>query len=58
MFMFDASYEEFVAAYRRLVQMYHPDKVSGLTQEYAEQKMKEIDATYARLNPRRAAKGQ
>jgi DnaJ-domain-containing protein 1 len=45
-----------IAAYRRMVQMYHPDKVSGLAPEYAEiaeRKMKEINAAYAQLKPKR-----
>jgi DnaJ-domain-containing protein 1 len=52
----DASKEEIVAAYRRMVRMYHPDKVSGLAPEYAEiaeRKMKEINAAYAHLKPKR-----
>jgi DnaJ-domain-containing protein 1 len=56
----DASFEEFVVAYRRLVQTNHPDNVSGLAPKYAEiaeQKRKELNAAYARLNPRRGAKG-
>ena len=51
----DASKEEINAAYRRMVKMYHPDRVSGLAPEYAEiaeRKMKEINAAYEQLNPK------
>lgn len=47
-----ASPEEITAAYRRLAQMYHPDKVAGLAPEFrelAERRMKEINAAYERL---------
>jgi hypothetical protein len=40
------------AAYHRLAQMYHPDKVAGLAPEFqvlADQRMKEINAAYAFL---------
>ncbi len=46
------SSEEISAAYRRLAQMYHPDKVAGLAPEFgvlADQRMKEINAAYAVL---------
>lgn len=45
----DASSEEIAAAYRRLAQMYHPDKVAGLAPEFqaiAETRMKELSAAY------------
>ncbi len=51
-----ASEEEIRAAYKRLSQKYHPDKVSGLAPEYmeiAEPKMKEINAAYAQLKPKK-----
>ncbi|MDO8749842.1 MAG: J domain-containing protein [Dehalococcoidia bacterium] len=47
-----ASQEEISAAYRRLVQQYHPDKVADLGPEFrelAEQRMKEINAAYQSL---------
>ena len=47
-----ASREEVSAAYRRLVQQYHPDKVSALgpeLRELAEQRMKEINSAYESL---------
>jgi preprotein translocase subunit Sec63 len=43
------------AAYHRLAQMYHPDKVAGLTPEYqviADQRMKEINLAYESLKQR------
>lgn len=52
----NASHEEIDAAYRRLSQMYHPDKVETLAPEYkaiAVAKMKEINAAYARLKSQR-----
>ncbi len=52
----DASEEEIVVAYRKKVRMYHPDKVSGLAPEYteiAEREMKEINAAYAELKPKK-----
>lgn len=51
----NAQWEEVAAAYRRLVQMYHPDKVTGLAPEYqeiAERRMKEINAAYSELKRR------
>jgi hypothetical protein len=48
----DASEAEISAAYRRLAQMYHPDKVAGLAQEFqelADKRMKEINAAYDAL---------
>lgn len=47
-----ASSGEIKEAYRRLVVMYHPDKVASLAPEYreiAERRMKEINAAYAAL---------
>jgi DnaJ-domain-containing protein 1 len=52
----NASPEQVDAAYRRLSQMYHPDKVETLAPEYkaiAVAKMKEINAAYARLKSQR-----
>ncbi len=48
----NASKDEVVAAYKKLAQMYHPDKVAGLAPEYhliAEKKMKEINAAYEQI---------
>ena len=48
----DASQEQIDAAYRRLSQMYHPDKVESLAPEYkaiAVARMKEVNAAYERL---------
>lgn len=48
----DASKSEIVAAYRKLVRMYHPDRVEGLGPEFkelAERRTKEINAAYAEL---------
>jgi hypothetical protein len=45
-----ASTEEIIAAYRKLAQTHHPDKVANLepeVREYSEQRMKEINAAYA-----------
>jgi hypothetical protein len=45
--------EEISAAYHRLAQMYHPDKVAGLAPEFqtlADQRMKEINAAYELLS--------
>ena len=47
-----ASPEEIAAAYRRMARTYHPDKVAGEAQEireFAEEKMKEINAAYSEL---------
>lgn len=51
-----ASEDEVRAAYKRLSQMYHPDKVASLAPEYmeiAESRMKEINAAYEKLMPRK-----
>jgi len=45
-----AGAEEISAAYRKLAQTHHPDKVANLepeVREYSEQRMKEINAAYA-----------
>jgi DnaJ-domain-containing protein 1 len=47
-----ASQEEILSAYRKLAQMYHPDKVAGLAPEYreiAERKMKIINGAYQKV---------
>lgn len=47
-----ASSEEIVSSYRRMAQMYHPDKVAGLgpeLREIADRRMKEINAAYEQL---------
>lgn len=47
-----ASRSEIVAAYRRIVKMYHPDRVAGLAPEFrelAEERMKAINAAYEQL---------
>jgi hypothetical protein len=47
-----AGAEEISAAYRKLAQTHHPDKVANLepeVREYSEQRMKEINAAYAEL---------
>lgn len=52
----DASWEEISAAYREMVQKYHPDKVAGLAPEYlviAEKRMKAINAAYEQLKRNR-----
>lgn len=44
-----ASFTDVSIAYRRLTQLYHPDKVSGLAPEFqalADKRMKEINAAY------------
>jgi preprotein translocase subunit Sec63 len=48
----NASKDEIVAAYRYMVQKYHPDKVATLAPEFrklADLKMKEVNAAYAQL---------
>jgi hypothetical protein len=50
-----AGAEEISAAYRKLAQTHHPDKVAKLkpeVREYSEQRMKEINAAYALLRHR------
>jgi cold shock CspA family protein len=47
-----ASEDDVVAAYRRMAQMYHPDKVANLgpeLKELADRKMREINAAYEAL---------
>jgi len=48
----NASWEEISTAYKKMAQMYHPDKVAGLAPEYreiAEKRMKIINAAYEQL---------
>lgn len=48
----NASKDEITAAYRKMAQMYHPDKVAGLAPEFrelAEKRMKAINAAYEQL---------
>ena len=48
----DASWDEVTKAYRRLAQMYHPDKVAGLAPEFqalANTKMTQINHAYEQL---------
>lgn len=48
----DATQEQIRSAYKKLAQMYHPDKVEGLAPEYrqiADRKMKAINAAYEQL---------
>ena len=50
-----AGTEEISAAYRKLAQTHHPDKVANLepeVREYSEQRMKEINAAYRRSSAR------
>lgn len=50
-----SSEQEITAAYYRLVQMYHPDKVAEMAPEFkrvAEQRMKEINSAYEELKRR------
>ncbi len=47
-----ATHDQISGAYRRLAQMYHPDKVVGLAPEFqvlADKRMKEINAAYELL---------
>lgn len=56
----DASDAEIDQAYRRLMSQYHPDKVAGAApelREQAEQKAREINAAYDKLQTRRRRKG-
>jgi DnaJ-class molecular chaperone len=48
----NASRDELISAYRKLVKMYHPDMVAGLAPEYreiAERKMKNFNSAYRKL---------
>jgi hypothetical protein len=57
----DASMGEVSAAYRKLARTYHPDKVTNFApevREYADHKMKEINAAYAQLKRQRKANPQ
>jgi DnaJ-class molecular chaperone len=48
----NATRDELISAYRKLVKMYHPDMVAGLAPEYreiAESKMKNINSAYRKL---------
>ena len=50
-----ASKAEVASAYRRLARTYHPDKVAHLApevREFAEERMKEINAAYSELKLR------
>jgi DnaJ-domain-containing protein 1 len=54
-----ATQDEIAAAYKKLAQMYHPDKVAGLAPEYyaiAETKMKDINAAYAQIGLKSGAR--
>jgi hypothetical protein len=49
---YSATEEEIVAAYRRMAQMYHPDKVATMAPEFkelADTRMKELNSAYAQL---------
>ena len=51
-----ATTEEITAAYKKMAQMYHPDKVQSLAPEYLEiasPRMREINAAYESLRRRR-----
>ena len=55
----NATGDEINAAYRKLAQMYHPDKVAGLAPEYyeiAETKMKDINAAYEQIRQKPGAR--
>ena len=55
----NATQDEINAAYRKLAQMYHPDKVAGLAPEYyeiAETKMKDINAAYEQIRQQPGAR--
>ncbi len=48
----NATRDDIVTAYRKMAQMYHPDKAAGLAPEFqdlAERRMKQINAAYAAL---------
>jgi DnaJ-like protein len=54
-----ASMKEITTAYKKLALTYHPDKVANLpreVREYADQKMKEINAAYAELKLQRKSR--
>ena len=54
-----ATQDEANAAYRKMAQMYHPDKVAGLAPEYreiAETKMKDINAAYEQIRQKPGAR--
>jgi hypothetical protein len=54
-----ASMGEITTAYRKLALTYHPDKVANLpaeVREYADSKMKEINAAYAELKQQRKSR--
>ncbi len=56
----NATQDEISAAYRKMAQMYHPDKVAGLAPEYyeiAETKMKDINAAYEQIRNKPGAGG-
>jgi DnaJ-domain-containing protein 1 len=49
---YSASEEEIAAAYRKMAQMYHPDKVATMAPEFkelAETRMKELNSAYDQL---------
>ena len=55
----NATQDEISTSYKKLAQMYHPDKVAGLAPEYyeiAETKMKDINAAYAQIGLKSGAK--
>jgi DnaJ-domain-containing protein 1 len=55
----NATQDEISASYKKLAQMYHPDKVAGLAPEYyeiAEIKMKDINAAYAQIGVKSGAR--
>jgi hypothetical protein len=54
----NSTQDEATAAYRKMAQMYHPDKVAGLAPEYreiAETKMKDINAAYEQIRQKTGA---
>jgi Sec-independent protein translocase protein TatA len=55
----NATQDEISAAYRKMAQMYHPDKVAGLAPEYyeiAETKMKDINSAYEQIRQKSGAR--
>jgi len=55
----NATQDEISAAYRKMAQMYHPDKVAGLAPEYyeiAQTKMKDINSAYEQIRLKSGAK--